>query len=151
MRGALVPLLALVLVAGCGGGGGGDRLTREQFVAQADAICKRQVARIKAVPQPKTLEELEEYADKVLPLAREEIDQLRELEPPEADEEKVDRMLDEVEATVSAVERIGAAAKSGDQAELQAAIAEGQAADARAERVARELGLKVCGVERRPV
>lgn len=150
MRRALAPLLALVLVAGCGGGNG-ERLSHEEFVAQADAICERQVAKIKAVPQPESLEELDEYAEKVIPLAKEEVEQLHELEPPQADEEKVEQMLDDVEATVSAVERIGEAAKAGDQAQLQAAIAEGQAADARAERTSRELGLKVCGVETRPV
>ncbi len=69
--GAVVALAAVALAAGCGGGGdgGGDRLTAEEFVQQADAICADANEQIDALGEPQSMEELATMAAEALSIS----------------------------------------------------------------------------------
>lgn len=121
------------------------RLSRADFIERANAICATANRRTRTVPQWTDLSGLGEYVDTVLPVAKEELASLRELRPPEALEATVDRMLKAVEQTVKAVEKVGAAARRGDQAAVQSAIQQGNRSSRAARQLARKLGLMVCG------
>jgi hypothetical protein len=91
---ALICAGALALVA-CGGddngdgGDGGEPLSDQEYVAQATEICRNAQQRIEQAQQggntPSTPEEVESFfSDEVVPVYRDSISQLGELNPPEA-------------------------------------------------------------------
>jgi RNA polymerase sigma factor (sigma-70 family) len=121
------------------------RLSRADFIERADAICAAANRRTRTVPQPTDLSGLGEYVDAVLPVAKEELASLRELRPPEELEATVRRMLKALEQTVRAVQKVGVAARRGDQAAVQSAIQQGNRSTQTARQLAQKLGLKACG------
>ncbi|MDQ3822073.1 MAG: hypothetical protein M3321_02395 [Actinomycetota bacterium] len=148
MRGGLVALAALV-AAGCGGGGG-DRLSRAEFVAQADAICRKYEARLEALGQPQDVSELRSFADRALPIARDGRDELGELNPPEELEEDYDAWLERGDEAIEMVERLRDASEDGDRAEIQRIAQDAQRIDAESNRLARDLGFEQCGESAAP-
>lgn len=141
----LVLAVCAAAVTGCGGGGGGERLSRAEFVAQADAICRKYEARLDALGQPTNVAELRSFADKALPIARDGRDELDDLKPPEELEERYDAWLEQGDEAIGIVERLRDAAQEGDQAEIGRIAVDAQRTDAEANRLGRELGFEQCG------
>jgi hypothetical protein len=139
---ALVAGAAALAAAGCGGGG--DRLSQAEFQGQGNAICAKYEKEIEAIGTPNSLEEIPGYVDKALPIVEREIEELEELEPPEDDQEAFDEMLAEARKTLDAGRSLGAAAEQDDQAAIEKALNEGNAASDRADAHAQELGLEDC-------
>ncbi|HET9507878.1 MAG TPA: hypothetical protein VFO81_08030 [Gaiellaceae bacterium] len=139
---ALLPALALAAaVAGCAGGG--ERLSREEFVEQATAICSRAEERVGALVQPENVEEVETYAREARAITEEGVSDLRELEPPEELEDGFERYLEQADEVVALLGELERSAAAGDEAEarrLSARIAD--AADAQA--AARAAGIPAC-------
>jgi hypothetical protein len=52
-------------VAGCGGD---DRLTREEFVSEAEAICEEFDQRVEDVPDAESADDVERYVDELRPV-----------------------------------------------------------------------------------
>lgn len=95
----MLPVAAAVL-AGCGGD---TRLSREAYVARADAICTAGQERLRAIPRPRNLfdgAELQRYAREAADVLQREVDELRELKPPEEGEATVERMLASVQGAI---------------------------------------------------
>lgn len=86
----LVPLLAL---AACGGD---DGSSRDDYIAEADAICERLNEDIAEAneSQPSNLAELRALLDRGLELTREGLEEFEDLDPPEEIEDDVDDFLD---------------------------------------------------------
>jgi hypothetical protein len=137
---AVVALLVAALTA-CGGGG---RLSRDDYVKRADAICAKYNRRIRALRQPRTVAGISAFTAKAIPIARRGDDELRTLEPPKGDEATARQWLAANDAVVEAIERLGAAARRGDRAGVRKALREGNRANERAKALARRLGLRVC-------
>jgi hypothetical protein len=144
-RVALVPLAAALALVGCGGGGGGDRLSKAEFVSQADAICTEYEAKLNALGTPQNADQLAEFAEKAVPIAREGRDELGELRPPEDLQETYDAWLEQGDRAIEIVEDLRDAAEDGDTAEIQRIAQEAEAADSEANRLAGQLGLEACG------
>jgi len=138
-------LLLAVLVAGCGGGGGGGkRLSRSEYAKQADAICLKYNAKLNGIAQPKSQAELAAFVDKAVPLVSDASDRLSELKPPQ-DEQRIATAWNKANADiVRALERLRDAAKANDRAKLQAALADGNKANAHANTLAQTLGMSAC-------
>jgi hypothetical protein len=108
-RGApLVPLtLVLGALAGCGGGSD-DRLTKDEFLKQGNAICAKGDKQIEtaagkafATPDNPTKAEVVTFAKTVvLPTVQDEVDELRALSPPKEDEARIDEILDKAQAAL---------------------------------------------------
>jgi hypothetical protein len=137
-------LVVAALAAGCGGGGDGDRLSKEEFQKEANAICARFEGRIDELGQPQTVDEITDFVDEAIPVVNEEIAALDDLDPPAELEGEYDRMLAEGRKTVEAGRKLGEAAESRDEAALRDAIDEGQEASDRADEIATDLGLTDC-------
>ena len=142
---AVALAVAAVGPAACGGGDGGERLSTAEFVAQADAICRKYEARLDALGQPTNVTELRSFADKALPIARDGRNELDDLRPPEELEDEYDAWLEQGDEAFEIVERLRDAAGEGDQAEIGRIAADAQRTDAEANRLAGELGFEECG------
>jgi hypothetical protein len=110
-------LVAMVLVgAPCGGDGDGNGLdgpaAKAEFVEQATLICKEAAADVEEAGVPlfgpgarTTHHELTQFLrDVVLPAVREQVVDLRELEPPASEREEFDAFLTEADRTIDGLE-----------------------------------------------
>jgi len=143
------PWVAAVLVAAalsaCGGDEGGERLTREELIARADAICAEASAELDALGEPESGPELAGLADEAAAIAESQLERLRDLRPPVEDEGDYAAMLDLTERQIEATRGIAAAAAEGDAEAAQARIAEVQELDGEADDLASAYGFQVCG------
>jgi hypothetical protein len=138
-------VLAIVLAAGCGGGGSsGQRLTRDQYAAKADAICSKYKQKTDALSRPSTLSDLAKVSDQVLPLLHDAQGELGDLRPPQDEEATANAWIDQFDVIIGDVEKIRDAAKKGDTAAVQAAAAPALKHDQHANDLASQLGMKVC-------
>jgi hypothetical protein len=138
-------VLAIVLAAGCGGGGSsGQRLTRDQYAAKADAICSKYKQKTDALSRPSTLSDLADVSDQVLPLLHDAKGELGDLRPPEDEETTANAWLDQFDVIIGDVEKIRDAAKKGDTAGVQAAAAPALRHNQHANDLASQLGMTVC-------
>ncbi len=145
------PLLAvgaLVLAAAAAGCGGDDRLSRDEYIKQADAICAKYEKRLDALPEPKNVEDLQRLVAEGLPIAREGINELKKLKPPEDLEAKVNQWHERNEANLDKIEELVQAAEQGDEQKIQTLAAEADENEQEADRLAREIGLDDCAQER---
>lgn len=121
---------------------GGDVLSKQEWIAAADAICVELNDRLAEIPEPETLEILAATGDEVNQLARDAIGELRALEPSPEEQDDVAELLDAFDALVDAGDEfVGAAADGEPPAELLRTM---DAAADTAERLAADYGLEVC-------
>ena len=139
---ALAGVLVL-LSAGCGGGDG-ERLSKEEFQTQANAICAKYQKQIDAIGAPSSLDEVPDLISQILPILNKEIDEISALDPPEELQSDFDKMLAATDRTKAAADDLSEAAKAGDQAGVQQALEEGNAASKEADDLAANLGLQDC-------
>jgi hypothetical protein len=143
-RPAVVAAAGLFVLAGCGGDGG-ERLSKDEWIEQADAICAQANEDVEALEEPTALDEIADFTDEASGISREALADLRALRPPEEDQATVDEMLDLVEQQIEIGEQIGEAAADGDQTEVQRLAAEAEPIEAEANEQARAYGLADCG------
>jgi hypothetical protein len=145
VRRAFPLLLAVVLAGGCGSDSpSGERLTREQYAAKADAICSKYTQKANALAKPATLSDLADVSDQVIPLLHDARGELRDLRPPQHEEATANAWLDEFDVIVDDVEKIRDAAKKNDAAAVHAAATPALQHDRRANDLATQLGMTVC-------
>ena len=137
-------LLAAVLTLGACGGDG--RLSQEEYQEKGNAICSKYERQIDAVPEPSggSAQDIVQYVTKVEPLAQKQVDEIRELEPPEDDQETHDEMIREAERTLDAIRDLGKAAEANDPASAREAVEQGESAGDNADALAEQLGLDAC-------
>lgn len=140
-----IGVFVLALAACSGGDGGDERLSKAEFVAEADAICRSYEARLEQLGQPTNQAELRTFADQALPIAKEGRADLGELRPPDELEETYDAWLEQGDEAIAIVERLRDAAGEADQAEIARIAVDAQRTDAEANRLAGELGFEECG------
>ncbi len=164
-------LALLVAVVGCGGGGSsstvevnsgvspeGPETEKEAFVQKADALCsdykaerKPIEAEIEAIESsanpesPRKLAALGGLLDKAIEAAELELESLRELHPPQADEATIDKMLGTAEEGNSLGAEAATALEEGDTSRFGALAKEVRAVNGRAKGMAESYGFKVCG------
>jgi NTP pyrophosphatase (non-canonical NTP hydrolase) len=146
---------ALWIATGCGGGDTStESLTKADYIAQADAICKSERAKRDELESqvndlaPITSQDTGEVADLLRQSSENlkgEIRQLRALHPPPADAGTLDSMLSTLGAEVAETDRWADAYDNQDEREirlLQVRIAD---LTARASGIAQRYGFKACG------
>ena len=148
------------LAAGCGGGGdgGGDRLTKAEFITKADGICKEANSKIPTPPDDlknvdptaasttdEQLDEFGDYVEKVANVFGDEVDELRDLNPPADLEDKFDSALATLDEAVNELGEAAEAAKDADREKLKEKLEESDKHGNEADKLAKELGLTVCG------
>jgi hypothetical protein len=141
-----------LLAAGCGGGGGssnssagGDRLTRSDYAAKADAICKKYNEKTKQIGnQSKSLADVAKAFDQALPLLANALSEIRTLKPPKSEQHTVDEWLAQSEVLKHDLQEMRDKAKAKDLKGVQEAFARASANDRQGNRLAAKLGMKVC-------
>lgn len=134
------PLAAMIL-ASCGG----DPLTKEDFLAQADAICAEAEERIEDLERPTNPEQIDGFVQQARELTENTLERLRELEPPEADADQIERMLDAIQRAVDQLPALAEAAKTNDTQAIADASREVQEATETSREIASEYGFEKCG------
>jgi hypothetical protein len=157
----LAVVAAAIAAAGCGGGGkssGGKPLTKSEFVAKADGICRDAIAKRPTPPSDianvdptassTTDEQLKKFGDfieKVVKQARQEVDDLRGVKPPANLQGTYDRALATLDEAINELEEAGEAARKADRTKFKDKVAESQRHSDEANKLAKQLGLSVCG------
>lgn len=136
-------LLASLLTLGLVACGGEDRLSREEFVEQADAICKegneeldRLGDELVAEGEQPTEEDLEEFIDQAVANVRGQLDEIEELSPPEDMEADVEELVDTARGELDDLEEAGPDAFTTGENPFEEANAQ-----------AAELGLEECAAD----
>jgi SMC interacting uncharacterized protein involved in chromosome segregation len=136
----LMLTFALAMLVGCGGddggggggGGGGDEMSQEEFVSEANKICREGSEKINAKSQEiqkkiqeagadveaqqKALAEvLEETAEEYDPY----LDRLGDLNPPEDIQADWDKFIDGINKAFDLIPELADATRDGDQEKLQ--------------------------------
>jgi hypothetical protein len=150
-RAALLFLFVAVFAAGCGGGssnssssGDGDRLSRSEFAAKADAICKKYNEKTKQIGQAKNLSDVVKAFDQALPLLSSALSELQTLKPPKSEQRTVDEWLAQSQVLKHDLQEMRDKAKAKDLKGVQDAFARASANDRQGNRLAAKLGMKVC-------
>jgi hypothetical protein len=150
VRACLIGLLAVVALsvfaAGCGGGGN-NRLSKEDFQQQANAICKKYDEKIKAIGTPTSPADIPAFVEKGVPLIQQGIAELRALRPPSDLQADYNRMLDETAKAIPAARKLADAAAKNDAAAVQEALKEGNDANTASDQLATKLGLQQCAAD----
>jgi hypothetical protein len=139
---------AVLAVAGCGGdggGGSGDRLSAAEFREAADAICAEYDQKIQDLGEPESLEDLNAFIERAIPIIEEGFNKLDELQPPEELEADWDRAMEVNAENLELTKDLQAAAESGNEERVQEILAEASQNEEETDRLARELGLERCG------
>ena len=153
MRRAALLLFVTVLAAGCGGSssskssssGDGDRLTRSEFAAKADAICKKYNEKTKEIGNnSKSLSDVAKAFDQALPLLENALSELKTLKPPKSEQHAVDEWLAQSQVLKHDLQEMRDKAKAKDLKGVQEAFARASANDKQGNRLAAKLGMKVC-------
>ncbi len=127
-RGALPALAAACIAAtGCGG----HTATKQDVIARGNAICAGALRDLRATPYPASgktsLANLAAYMDAVLPIVQREVSSLRALPRPAADRRLLNQYVAAVSSSASAYRSLAEAARRGDQAGVNQALATLQA------------------------
>jgi nitrous oxide reductase accessory protein NosL len=143
MKKLLIALTACstLALAGCGdsepkAAAEPSALTKAEFIKQADAICAASEARLDKlgdeISENTSMEEIQTFLEKqVVPELSSTVEKVHALEPPKADAEQVDEMLDALEAEVA-------------KAKKDPMTIMGDDAFANANKLAADYGLKTC-------
>jgi hypothetical protein len=132
---------ALLALPACGGE---EQLSQAEFREQGNAICARYDKQIDEIPVPAAVEDIPAYVTKAAPIVENEIGALKELDPPDSDQETFDQMIAEEEKTLAAGRSLGEAAEKGDDDAVEKALNDGNLASDKADEHARTLGLDEC-------
>jgi hypothetical protein len=111
--------IAVLSVAGCGGGDDDKGPSKEEFIAQADAICEKADKEQTAVPGKQSQGIYGNFSDTAYlsqynGVTRDALKRLRALEAPEGDQKAVNDVLSALDQSVEAVDRRIAALKARD-------------------------------------
>jgi hypothetical protein len=144
---AVVTGVVALLVGACGGGGGGEQLTAAEFREQADAICARYEGELDELGTPSSLEDLQQFVAKAVPIIEEGNAELSELQPPAELEEPWNRAMEINREQLEVVRDLRDAVEEGDQARVQELLQQGDEASAEADELATQMGPEQCGNE----
>jgi hypothetical protein len=105
------------------GAAGGEPLSKQQFISEANAICKQGNKEIDQAARevfdrgnPPSQEEQEQFiTEQALPNTQAQIDGIRALTPPEGDEEQITTILDEAQQVVDELEQDPSSLTEGGQ------------------------------------
>ena len=160
MRGIVLALtMSVALVAGgCGGddSGSGER-TKEDYLAEADAFCKKQ--NVEARERNQKLQDVatsakseDEFFEKVVPeledgldWARDQQKEFADIEPPPADKGTIDKINATNADALGKLEEATDAARDRDLDKFTKLAEEESSIDDRANEMAKDYGFKECG------
>jgi hypothetical protein len=142
---------ALAVLGGCGGGNGGT-LTKAEFVARGDEICKQAHEQFSEAQQnpPNTPAGAAELQRRLIEVSEGELSAIDDLDAPSDIRPALDRYLRARERGIALLKRGLAAARQEDERAYAAAQARLAAGQVRRLRLARAVGFRECSVVANP-
>jgi len=151
---AITVLVAGLGVAGCGGGDGGttsattvgEQLTRQELIAQGDAICRQaddKFAQLQQTP-PTTPETAVTFTQSLIDIQQNQLGQLRALEPAPPLQSSLDDYLKALEKNIAVLKQGLKAAQQSDAAGYAKAQAKAVKGQVQRLELARAVGFKEC-------
>ena len=145
MRAILIGLVtSTALAVGTGCGGDGDRLSSEDLVSEADAICAEYEAELGALAEPESLADFERLVQDAKPIVESGIERLRALDPPEDLQDEFDEWLSRNEENVAAIEDLQEAVADRDEQRIQEIVRQIDENEQEADELATQIGLEDC-------
>lgn len=142
---ALVLALAVTLAVGTATAQARPTLTKPQYVAKANAICKQVIADLKPLVRLYPRTRAARVGDKWLAIDRQALRKLRALSAPPADRATVRKLLALADTAINkGIVEVVRAAKSGSNPAYNAAVRRAQKMLDQAERASRSYGLVTC-------
>ncbi|MGI9540151.1 MAG: hypothetical protein ACR2N6_08385 [Miltoncostaeaceae bacterium] len=132
---------AVIIAAGCGGGDGDSALSVDEYRDQANQIC-READRTTDAIDVNSVEDFQALID----AQRSQIDELRELDPPDEFSDQHEEAIETLDRTVALLDDARQRIEDGEDPSdvLSDLQAEGEELTDRANELARELGLDDC-------
>ena len=124
----------------------GGGASKEEFIEQADAICRSVGEETASLEPPTDLAATGEFFDAVTPLLERETREIRALEAPEEDAETLESWLETQDRLAAIFEEAAEAAAADDQNGFDAAFGEANAVQAESSGLAASYGFTVCGI-----
>lgn len=151
--GAIV-LTGAALLAGCGGSNDSDSVSKEDFIAQANAICAeftKQSDQAKAEfdeafnsgDTEKAGDLFQQQSDRMSAA----VDEMATLEKPADDKDTLDEFVDLSRQQADTMGQVADALRSGDESTLNDLVAEAEETENRSDEIADSYGLTECGSE----
>lgn len=138
-------LATAVLLTACGGDdGGGERLSKADFIAQADAICHDAVVAVQAIPEPSSQEEIDAAFAELDGIFDAMLDDLRGLRPPTEDEDTLDELYGKIDEIVALT---GELLKTEDEDTFRRLDPQITQLEAEVAEIATDYGFVSCGLE----
>ncbi len=133
---------ALTVLAGCGSS---NRLTKAEFIEKGDEICTELKELEEELSLVKSFEELEELMGPAIDKTNQALEDFRDLNPPEEDEETINKFLSIGEEQLPLMEEYKKAVGEEDREKAFAIYEEVNEKEKRSDKIARDYGLKACG------
>ena len=138
MNKKLVAGLLVIGLTGCGG------VSKEDFIAEADKICASQAKQLDT-KEPQTMQDLEQTANRNLPILNDTVRKLDKIEPPKELETKFDKFLANTRLRASVTKQVGAAAGEQNLQKIQELAATSTKGRADGQQLGKDVGFKSCG------
>ncbi len=141
--GTAVVFLAALLVSGCATGSSTDdhRVTKQAYIAQADAICARVGRADKDIPTDTPLAEVLRKTTDGLSRG---VSDLKALDRPAGHDQELDAWFHDLDQEVAAFARMQPAADAGDRAELWRLFTSSEPLERKIQRAAQRFGFDDC-------
>ena len=136
----IVAALALVALGACSQGP-----TKEEFIEQADRICREADSKTTDLERPTSPDALAGFVTKAREITEGLLRDLRALETPEGDAEVIGNMTNRIEAAMELLPEIQAAAEERNVEEINRLATRLQDEAAEANQIAQDYGLEECG------
>lgn len=136
---------ALAVAAGCAGED--DRLSREELVSEADAICVEHEGRLDELAEPESLADFERLVQDAKPIVEEGTEELRRLEPPEELESEYEEWMSRNEANLDLIDDLATAVAERDEQRIEEVVQELGRNEEEADELAAAIGLEACASE----
>jgi hypothetical protein len=124
--------------------GGGSRLSKPEFDAKADAICKKYTGKINSVPAPKSINDVPAYVGKVKPLIERGVDEIAALKPPRELQSTYDTWLSTQRVALNQADELRRAAQKNDFPGVNRVIKLLDERNKRGNELAAQLGARTC-------
>jgi hypothetical protein len=136
-------LVVALLLPACGS----DSDDRERWAQEANALCRQLERELGSFDPPREIEEPDELAGFVGAVGRAVagwLEEMRALEPPDGEEQDVERMLALYGRAVRQTEQAADALGAGDEERYEALVRAAEKPSGEADAIAREFGADAC-------